>query len=379
MGWNKLESRKPHLETASSKPFELNESCFIRKDHHCGKVFGASKSCFIACPSDDSIEPIIEIISEKLTKVGIEPIVAIRERAYGQDIFCTKICGKIIESKFCIVILDDAIIESQNVPNPNVYYEYGLMTSMNKHIIPLQKDDLELAFNIQSYDTIKYNNRNLVRELDIAIKDATRSTDYAKKQEKTKLSERSIFRAMEVAGFNEKNEKWVLSDAIDDTDFIGFSNPTSEYYIYLGKLDREDEISSFLEDLYVVLHRTERIHGELKQRLISSEEELKELKESQEEERKRASKGTVRIRSLRLGGNTMDTLIGTIDTRKSILRQMESMTIGFIINQDLDSTEFIENVQEIINEYSRFSLAYTVSDEIKFGDDKVQLTCIPNR
>jgi hypothetical protein len=122
--------------------------------HNCGKIFGASKSCFIACPTDEELEPILELMSEKLTKMGVEPVIAVKERAYGQDIFCTKICGKIIESRFCAVFLDDTIINKQNIPNPNVYYEYGLMTSLRKHIIPLQKDSLKLAFNIQSYDTI---------------------------------------------------------------------------------------------------------------------------------------------------------------------------------------------------------------------------------
>ena len=51
-----------------SLPF--NEQCFIRKDHKCGKLFGASKSCFIACPTDDDLEPILGLMSEKLSKVG---------------------------------------------------------------------------------------------------------------------------------------------------------------------------------------------------------------------------------------------------------------------------------------------------------------------
>jgi len=163
MSWNSDYSTFPFDNDSErvNKSFGTNEQCFIRKEHKCGKFFGASKSCFIACPTDDKIETILELMSEKLMKVGIEPIIAVKERAYGQDIFCTKICGKIIESKFCIVILDDAVRENGNIPNPNVYYEYGLMTSLRKHIIPLQRDDLHLAFNIQSYDTIKYNNKNI--------------------------------------------------------------------------------------------------------------------------------------------------------------------------------------------------------------------------
>jgi len=166
---------------------QVIERCFIRKDHECGKIKGASKSCFVACPKEDELEPILELISEKLSKVGIEAIIAVKERAYGQDIFCTKICGKIIESRFCIVILDDQIDDGRNIPNPNVYYEYGLMTSLEKHIIPLQKEDLTLAFNIQSYDTIKYNSRNIGTELDRAIRDAIRITEEGAEPSTTTL------------------------------------------------------------------------------------------------------------------------------------------------------------------------------------------------
>ena len=104
--------------------------------------------------SAKEIKIMTDLITEKLTKIGIEPIIAIEQRAYGQDIFCIKICGKIIESQFCIVILDDTVeqINGANVliPNPNVYYEYGLMTALGKHVIPLQKDGQDLAFNIQT-------------------------------------------------------------------------------------------------------------------------------------------------------------------------------------------------------------------------------------
>jgi hypothetical protein len=162
--------------------FKVSEKCFIRKQHECGKVFGASKSCFIACPTQDELEPILELMSEKLSRAGIEPIIAVKDRAYGQDIFCTKICGKIIESRFCIVILDDAIVKEVNIPNPNVYYEYGLMTALRKHIIPLQKEDLKLAFNIQSYDTIKYSSKNVGVELDRAMKDAIKLTESQDKE-----------------------------------------------------------------------------------------------------------------------------------------------------------------------------------------------------
>lgn len=87
--------------------FTRNEKCFLRKNHECGRYFGVSKACFIACPDSMKLKLVIDVIKGKLEKEKIEPFIAVEERAYGEDIFCTKICGKIIESLFCIVILDD--------------------------------------------------------------------------------------------------------------------------------------------------------------------------------------------------------------------------------------------------------------------------------
>jgi hypothetical protein len=226
MSWQMRNWKYPYFRpiehSGGTQPLEINERCFIRKAHRCGKMFGASKSCFIACPTDEALEPIIELMSEKLSKVGVEPIVAVKERAYGQDIFCTKICGKIIEARFCIVILDDTVSNGANIPNPNVYCEYGVMTSLRKHIVPLQKDDLTLAFNIQSYDTIKYNPRNIGAELDRAIRDAIKLTEKKTQEEqKVQLPEKRILRRLELAGFELKDHEWFLSDVVDDTNFLG--------------------------------------------------------------------------------------------------------------------------------------------------------------
>ncbi|MFC1693663.1 hypothetical protein ACFL1R_09180 [Candidatus Latescibacterota bacterium] len=61
------------------------------------------------------------------------------------------------------------------------------MTSLRKHIIPLQKEDLVLAFNIQSYDTIKYKPSNIASELDRAIKDAIKITETVEKKKMKNL------------------------------------------------------------------------------------------------------------------------------------------------------------------------------------------------
>ena len=92
MGWKEDQRMFPFLSSEEALqhpvgPFKVNERCFIRKEHKCGKIFGASKSCFIACPDEEGLEPILELFSEKLAKVGIETTIAVKERAYGQDIF----------------------------------------------------------------------------------------------------------------------------------------------------------------------------------------------------------------------------------------------------------------------------------------------------
>ena len=96
---------KGRADKMAVQDFIRNEKCFVRKELDCGRYFGVSKTCFIACPNSDEIGMELSIITDKLQKEGIEPFIAVKERVYGEDIFCTKICGKIIES---CVMNDDA-------------------------------------------------------------------------------------------------------------------------------------------------------------------------------------------------------------------------------------------------------------------------------
>ena len=156
------------------RQLNIIEDCFLRENKKCGRVLNGSKMAFIATPAADFVQLELEIIKTKLKSFEIEPYVAVEYRAFGKDIFCEKICGKIIESLFCIVVLNDDLkdigTESISIPNPNVYYEYGMMTTLNKRIIPLQKENQKLAFNIQSLDTIKYSEGNFASEIESAIK-----------------------------------------------------------------------------------------------------------------------------------------------------------------------------------------------------------------
>jgi len=348
----------------------VNEQCFIRKDHKCGKMFGASKSCFIACPTDDKIEPILGLMSEKLSKVGIEPIIAVKERVYGQDIFCTKICGRIIESRFCIVILNDSMHDGKNIPNPNVYYEYGLMTSLRKHLIPLQKEDLELAFNIQSYDTIKYSDRNISGELDRAIKDAVRITEAKEKEDTaTSLSEKTLLRKLELAGLDLRDNEWILADAINDTSFKGYGQYQKGFYVYLGKIDDASEFKDYLEELGVVLYRTEKKVKELEALQHDREQQKAELIM----EKTHPDVGIPLSRRASLP-REIERVEESILEGKHKLALMTTIFIGFIIRSAVKADKFISDVEELLKQYPRCKLSYSANDVICFGDTEVHLT-----
>lgn len=354
--------------------FPLNEQCFIRKEHKCGKIFGASKSCFIACPKNDELEVILGLMSEKLTKVGIEPIIAVKERVYGQDIFCTKICGRIIESRFCVVILDDNIVNGTNIPNPNVYYEYGLMTSLKKHIIPLQKEDLDLAFNIQSYDTIKYKNETIGPELDRAIKDAIRITEKKEKEDKgVALPEKTLLRKLEMVGFNQRDDEWFLYKVIEGTNFKGFGQDNKDdkpFYLYLGKIDNTAEFQDYLSDLGIVIYRTENKAKGLQEELSSLKERLKdnEIDKYLEKEENEISRLVLSPEReiIRIESDIKDI------TDK--LFRMSTMFVGFIINPQLDTDEFLHKAEELIQGYDRYKLSLNSEYSIKFDNISVELS-----
>ena len=153
------------------KKINFNEKCIVRHQD-CKRLFEGSRICFVACPNSEEIALELEIIKQKLREVNIEPYIAVDNRDFQKDIFCEKICTKIIESQFCIVVLNDVIDKDDKItkPNANVYYEYGLMTAFKKRIIPIQLKDQKLAFNIQSLDTLKYDRSNFSKLIEEAIK-----------------------------------------------------------------------------------------------------------------------------------------------------------------------------------------------------------------
>lgn len=151
-------------------------SCIISKSRKCkflGKLID-SKLVFIAGPSHDEFKQDIETIKSLLKKYNLDPYFATDEiHEIGYDAFCDKICSKIIQSRFCIVVLNNPLyafdkeeftpelktrlsqLELRNF-NANVYLEYGMMTAFGKKRIPIIQRGHRLPFNIQGIDTVLY-------------------------------------------------------------------------------------------------------------------------------------------------------------------------------------------------------------------------------
>lgn len=151
-----------------------NERCVIGLPV-CDYVFSSTRSCFIAYGfATSGLER--DILRSLLEERGIEPVEAGAQLEPGKSVFCVKICSKIIVSQFCIVLANNDIIRKQERANANVNMEYGLILGHNKYVIPFQRDDQTLPFNVAGLDTIKYNQSNFRVLARVAIDQAIKET-----------------------------------------------------------------------------------------------------------------------------------------------------------------------------------------------------------
>jgi hypothetical protein len=151
-----------------------NEICIIGLPR-CDYVFSSTRSCFIAYGFEDS--PLeMTILKSILGSKDIEAVEAGGKLAPAQSAFCAKICSKIITSQFCVVLLNNRSESGIEIPNANVNMEYGLMLAFNKYVIPFQRKEQKLPFNVAGLDTIKYTDQDFNRLAKEAIDDAIEKT-----------------------------------------------------------------------------------------------------------------------------------------------------------------------------------------------------------
>jgi hypothetical protein len=220
-----------------------NEKCFIGMPS-CGYGYESAKLCFVACPSNEKYTLKIDVIKDLIESHQYECHIALKRIDPGTFAFCTKICSKIIQSQFCIVFLDPSYdSKGAEYPNPNVHFEYGMMVSQNKHIIPLQDEKFELAFNISPLDTIKYNDSNFKNKVSEAINYAIKRA--SEKIEPGKLPQGpEVFIFYNLLGFKLSdttvNFLKLLYEYGANLGFFLFDNRKLGTYRYIGPFDNED-------------------------------------------------------------------------------------------------------------------------------------------
>ncbi len=156
------------------KRIRRNEICVVGLPR-CDFVFSSTRSCFIAYGFNES--PLeMSILRRILEENGIQAVEAGGSLAPGQNAFCAKICSKIITSQFCIVLINNEVIDDREIPNANVNMEYGLMLGFNKYVIPFQRSSQTLPFNVAGLDTVKYDNTHFERLAKDAIEQAIKAT-----------------------------------------------------------------------------------------------------------------------------------------------------------------------------------------------------------
>ncbi|GMU45807.1 MAG: hypothetical protein AMXMBFR26_05890 [Porticoccaceae bacterium] len=116
------------------------------------------------------------IVRHLLAARGIESVEAGGFLAPAQNAFCAKICSKVITSQFCIVLLNNDVIDGVEKPNSNVNMEYGLMLGFNKFVVPFQRQSQTLPFNVVGLDTIKYTSEDFEKKAAKAIDQAIQET-----------------------------------------------------------------------------------------------------------------------------------------------------------------------------------------------------------
>lgn len=262
--------------------------------------------------------------------------------------------------------MDDNITEGKNFPNPNVYYEYGLMTSLRKHIIPLQKEGQKLAFNIQSYDTIKYNNSNMSSEMERALRDAVRITDESKVPgNDEEISERSMLRRIEISGLQQVTEEdsEEVNELIYDTQFKAFSKNRDRSFVFLGKIDNEDDMLTCLEDLDIVIYRIEKMIKTASDSLEPLQTRIGLLKEQISNLSTPTRLGEERDKKRE---------IEAIERRLFIFNQREQqfseVVFGFIVGKDLDSQKQISKITELVSQNKRYLCGFSINGELTIGD-----------
>lgn len=159
------------MEGSSMAFSEQVKNCVIAA-RSCGRATNTTNMCFLARPSNSEYQLEEDILETLLAERGYQLYSAINNETPGYEIFCEKVCSKIISSRFCIVLLNYPTHQEYSdirIPNPNVFLEYGMMLGFGKRIIPMQQHTDALPFDVFGLDTVKYEHGQFRQKASRAI------------------------------------------------------------------------------------------------------------------------------------------------------------------------------------------------------------------
>ena len=133
--------------------------------------------------------------------------------------------------------------------------------------------------------------------------------------------------------------------------------------MFLGKLDEEGEIRTYLEDLNLVIFRTDKEIQKAQEALKTAKARWEYATEKPRSESKEGLTGVSMVRRLESEFRLAE--------RK--LNYLSHIYIGFIIDSKIARGDFENKAKNIVANPSRFTLAFDNGSEIVFGEMKVSL------
>lgn len=247
--------------------------CLLRPNAPCGRNLAATKGlCFIAVPSSQEFNSDLMEISRVLEMEGITAYVAVLDPQPGIEIFCEKICSKIIEAELCAVVLNDVLDEasSKRFPNANVYFEYGLMVGLGKTILPLQRKGLPLPFDVNHIEVVKHELGELAANLGPLMAQA-RSVARGGRHSKSlihtaglkRLFAARLAKALELAGFREVSPASVKLRTTDDIGYVLYQR-NSGHLLYATACEGTSDLKDLLINTKLLLRRVEETYVDVK-------------------------------------------------------------------------------------------------------------------
>jgi len=255
--------------------------CFISDSRTC-QASTLEDIVFIIGSGSSEFKEDVKAIKETLDGFGLTGYFALlSEEEKGLDAFCDKICSKIRVSRFCVVMLNDPIIQCGNeksetkshsirVPSANVYYEFGIAVALGKPIIPIVRKGFSLPFDIQHLDVIIYTDK---LDLKKKLKPSIRST-LTKKKKEFKVSDSKIIEVIygplynEISSFLSKKDRFT---GFNPSNYQGIKNQHKYLLDTIGR-ELQEEINLFyikIEEFNARIGRAERIIQEIVSKQIS--------------------------------------------------------------------------------------------------------------